>query len=318
MSSEPPDLEPTVVPDPTYSYDLEALLKVSAPRGPADFASFWEDTYAEARAVPLRLTTRQVKSPRRSFEVHEVEFDAFGGVRIGGWLTRPMNGPIGYGLVIGHGYGGRNEPAYEDGAVVLAPCARGFNRSSCHDIPNDAARHVLHGIASRETYVHRGCVTDLWAAASALLDLHPEIAPRLHYAGTSFGGGIGALALPWDNRFCKAFLQVPSFGNHPLRLQLPCSGSGESVRQYHRLHPEVTEVLTYFDAATAARYITRPVLIAPALYDPAVPPPGQFAVHNGLAGTKELFIHQRGHAESHTEAREMRELLKRLDRWWRE
>ncbi|GGX31334.1 hypothetical protein GCM10010321_52880 [Streptomyces chartreusis] len=36
------------------------------------------------------------------------------------------------------------------------------------------------------------CVAGLWGAATALLDLVPSLDGRL-------GGGIGALALPWDD-----------------------------------------------------------------------------------------------------------------------
>ena len=302
--------------DPTYGYDLERLLTVPAPEGPQDFEAFWRRTYEETRALPLNLTHRQIPSPRDDFEVHEIEFDALGGVRIGGWLS-VYKGPLEYGIVVGHGYGGREEPAFEKGAVAIAPCARGFNRSARKDISGESFRHVLTGIQSRETYSHRGCASELWSAATALLELYPQFAGKLHYSGTSFGGGMGALALPWDDRFRKAFLVVPSFGNHPLRVTLPCVGSGEAVRNYHRRHPEVMEVLAYFDAATAARSIEIPVYVANALFDPAVPPPGQFAVYNGLAGPKELFVHQCGHFGWPGEAAEQAEVERQLVSWWR-
>jgi len=302
--------------DPTYGYDQAKLLTVPAPTGPSDFAEFWQRTYAEARALPLKLERRKIESLQPGFDAYEIEYDSLGGVRIGGWLTVPKQGPITHGMVVGHGYGGRDVAAYERGAVAISPCARGFNRSASPAIPGEAFRHVLHGIKDRETYSHRGCAADLWCAASALLELHPEIAGRLDYSGGSFGGGIGAMALPWDNRFRKAFLEVPSFGNHPLRLTLPCTGSGEAVRSYHRRHPEVTEVLAYFDAATAALAIKIPVFGSLALFDPAVPPPGQFAVYNALRGPKELFVRQTGHFPSPLEDQETREIQERLTTWW--
>jgi cephalosporin-C deacetylase len=104
--------------------------------------------------------------------------------------------------------------------------------------------------------------------------------------------------LPWDHRFKRAYLDVPSFGNHPLRVTLPCNGSGESVRLYRKTHPDVMQVLAYHDSATAARRIQIPVLVAAALSDPAVPPPGQFAVYNALPGEKRLFIRQTGHPDT--------------------
>ncbi|MEZ5576382.1 MAG: hypothetical protein R3F44_12440 [Candidatus Competibacteraceae bacterium] len=45
--------------------------------------------------------------------------------------------------------------------------------------------------------------------------------------------------------------------------------------------------------------------VAAARFDPAVPPPGQFAVYNALAGPKELFVLRAGHFD-HTLARSPR------------
>jgi cephalosporin-C deacetylase len=126
----------------------------------------------------------------------------------------------------------------------------------------------------------------------------PETAARLDYLGTSFGGGIGALALPWDSRFTAGHLEVPSFGHHPLRIGLPCSGSGESVRRHVAAHPEAKLVLACFDAAVAASHLRIPMHIAAAVFDPAVPPAGQFAIYHAIPDPrKKLHVLAAGHHE---------------------
>jgi cephalosporin-C deacetylase len=306
--------------DPTYGYDLEKLLQVPAPEAPQDFETFWRRTYEEACGLPLNLHSRQVPSPDAGFDLFEVEFDSLGGVRIGAWLVVPVDGKFVRGVVFGHGYGGREAPEFriaEPKAVGIFPCKRGFHRSAHPVSPANSAGHVLHGIGSRETYSHRGSVADIWAAASALIELYPQAAERLHYQGGSFGGGIGAMVLPWDARFERGYLDVPSFGNHPLRVTLPCCGSGEAVRIRYQKHPEILEVLRYFDAATAVRHIRIPILAACALFDPAVPPPGQFAVHNALAGPKELFVRQAAHFDwPPGQQQEDERLFQRLCHWF--
>jgi cephalosporin-C deacetylase len=297
--------------DPTYGYDEAALRSVGSPPAPADFESFWRDTYALAKNVPLNPARRLIRESRR-MKIYEVEFDAWhrdGPIRIGGWMTVPSELKVDSGIVVGHGYGGRAGPDLSPliaTAAAIYPCARGFNRSARMDIPNTADRHVMHGIESRETYLHRGCVVDLWAAAWALCDLEPKAADWLCYAGASFGGGIGALALPWEPLFKRAFLDVPSFGHHPLRLTMRCVGSGEAVRQSGG--EKHLPVLQYFDSATAAGHVRIPTLVAAALFDPAVPPPGQFAVHNCLAGPKSLFVRQAAHFDWAGQAAEDLEL----------
>lgn len=305
--------------DPTYGYDLERLLAVEAPEGPDDFEAFWRRTRAEAMDVPLRLESREVSCPVAGYSLFEVEFDALGGARIGAWITVPKKGPHRGGSVVSHGYGGRGAPDYllpAPPGPAIFPCARGFNRSARKDLPAESSGHVVHGIERRETFIHRGCAADVWAAASALLALHPAAAEDLRFLGGSFGGGMGALAVPWEDRFRTVFLDVPSFGHHPLRVTLPCTGSGAAVRRRWRKHPEVLEVLAYYDAATAAQWITIPAFVAAATFDPAVPPPGQFAIYNAIPEPKELFVRTAAHFASPYDVPEGRKLHQRLAAWF--
>ena len=302
--------------DPAYGYDEAGLRAIRPPPVPTGFADFWHATRTDTDAVPLRLERLTSTHEHRTHRVSEVRFTTLGGHRVGAWLLEPLSGAIERGLVVGHGYGGRSAPEVAflpSHTVALLPCAPGFDLSAHPDLPAVADRHVVHGIAARESYLIRACVASLWSAASALLDLHPGVAGRLAYHGSSFGGGLGALALPWDDRYGDAFLEVPTFGHHPLRLQCPGIGSGEAVRRWRATHPEVVEVLRFYDAASAATLIERPVLCAPALFDPAVPPPGQWAVANALP-QGEILPLTAGHYDNphgNREQRRLREALKR-------
>ena len=283
--------------DPTYGYSQDQLLAIRAPEdSPIDFASFWQATFDENASQPLGITRRCIDSPSTEHGLFEVSFQTWCNLRVGAWLVLPRDRRITCGAVIGHGYGGRAAPDFNGHpAACLFPCMPGFDLSQSPGIPSVAGEHVLHAIASRDTYILRACVATIWTAVTVLKELCPEVGEHIYYLGGSFGGGLGALALPWDRRIKRAFLDVPTFGHHPIRLQCPCTGSGQAVRLHARGHPEVIHVLRYYDAATATTHIRVPVLAAPALFDPAVPPPGQFAVANNLAGPKHLFIHRAGH-----------------------
>ena len=294
--------------DATHGYDLDALLQVESPEPPADFEAFWRDTYAAALAVPPRpVLGESVAVDDDRYDVRTIDFNALGDDgtgtrRIGGWLAMPKDRPAAFGLVGSHGYGGRSEPGYlglfdDRPPAILLPCARGFHRSASPDLPDSADRHVVHGIEAKETYLHRGCVADIWAAVTALLELAPETTGKTGYAGGSFGGGIGGLATPWDDRIKRVWLDIPSFGNHPLRMQLPSGGSAASVRERWRRDPAVLDVLAYFDSATAARFATAPTLVTPAVLDPAVAPAGQFAVFNALPCEKRCVCRDWAHVD---------------------
>ncbi|OMI35206.1 acetylxylan esterase [Streptomyces sparsogenes] len=302
--------------DPSYGRTLGELLRIAAPAAPVGFDSFWRARYEVARRVEPEPRVGALVEERDGVRILDVSYTSTGG-RCGGWLVLPADGaPVRHGFVIGHGYGGRDQagpdvPLPLPASAAILPCVSGMpDKGLRPGVPSVADEHVVHGIDSRDGYIIGDCVADLWCAASALIELVPALSGRgLGYLGESFGGGLGALALPWDERFAAAQLRLPTFGHHPLRLTLPCVGSGEAVRRHHRDHPGVLDVLAYYDAATAATRTTAPVLVAPALRDPAVPPPGQFAVYNALSGPRQLHVLQAGHVPydgAESEARALR------------
>lgn len=301
--------------DPGYGYDLGRLLAIEPPPEPDDFVAFWQARHARALALQPNPRLRVSGLAHPGFRVHDLEYQSTDGVVIRGWLLTPLLGPARRALVLGHGYGGIEEPPLElprADAVYLVPCFRGLGLSRCPPFSADPDWHVLHDIQDRDRYVLGGCVDDVWTGVSALLLCHPELEGHVGYAGISLGGGIGAMAMAWDGRIARGHLEVPTFGHQPLRLELPSVGSGESVRRFVREQGRVPAALRYYDAALAARHIRQPTHIAAALFDPAVPPPGQFAIHNALPGDRRLFLLAAGHFDHPDRQRQQRELLGEL------
>lgn len=288
--------------DPTYGLGLDELRAIRAPQGPRDFDAFWSSRYAAALKVDPRPQLSESSSHHPSWQVYDITYSSTDGFQIGGWLLLPREGAIRRGLVVGHGYGGRDQPDFDipvGDTVVLFPCFRGLSRSCRPPISSDPAWHVLHDIDKPERYILGGCVEDLWVGVSALIKLYPDLDGRIGYSGVSFGGGIGALALPRDRRTDRGHLVVPTFGNMPLWLSLPTTGSGHSVQNYRKAHSNVLDTLSLFDAATAASRIEIPMLLAVAQFDPVVAPPCQFSVANALPTSNhhETVILDAGHVD---------------------
>ena len=286
--------------DPTYGLMLEELRALKPPQAPPHFDAFWRARYLRALALDPQPRLSEPGSSHPDWHIHDITYTSTDGFPITGWLLRPRNGPVTRGLVVGHGYGGRDQPDFDipvTQTAILFPCFRGLSRSARPPISTDPQWHVLHDIDDPHRYILGGCAEDLWLAVSALTQLHPDLAGRIGYSGISFGGGIGALAVPHDDRIDRAQLTVPTFGNIPLWLTLPTTGSGHAVQTYQKTHPEVLETLALFDAASAATRIAIPTLLAVARFDPAVAPPCQFSIANALPASKhhETFILDAGH-----------------------
>lgn len=286
--------------DPTYGMRLEQLLAITPPEAPPGFDDFWRKRYHRALTIDPKPVLRQSKVSHPRWHVLDVVYTSTGAFEIGGWLLLPRNGKVRRGLVVGHGYGGRDLPDFElpvEETALLFPCFRGLSRSAHPPISSDPAWHVLHNIDKPDDYIIGGCVDDLWIAVSTLVSLYPWLEGHVGYSGISFGGGIGALAIPFDKRVDRGHLVVPTFGHRPLWLTLPTIGSAQSVQAYQQTHANVLDTLRLFDTASAASRITVPMLVATALFDPAVAPPCQFAVANALPQSKfnETFILDAGH-----------------------
>lgn len=285
--------------DPSYGYTLETLLQIKAPEGPPDFATFWKERYE--RILKHLLHPQKQPSPlsHPQFEIFDVQYLSSEDFPIYAWLVTPRNTEIKRGIIVGHGYGGREGPDFNfpwPQTAWLFPCFRGLSRSRRPPISDHPSYHVLHHIDNPHRYILGGCVEDLWLAVSTFLIFFPQLIGHIGYMGTSFGGGIGTLALAWERRIQRAYFNVPTFGHHPLRLTFPTQGSGEAVRSYHRHHGHTLETLQYYDAATAARYIQIPIYFVAALFDPFVAPPGQFAIYNALNNSsRQLFVLPAGH-----------------------
>lgn len=285
--------------DPTCGFSKKELLQVTAPDcRPDDYVSFWENTYRETLKIPVRIfSKKELWSPEPDIKIWEICFASWEDVEICAWIVRPEKSKGG--LVHGHGYGSRVwfdvTWAKEEGLTCIYPCIRGLSLSSHHEIPWETKKHVLHRIDSRDKYVLRGAAADIWQSASVLLSLFPDVMNNLNYTGSSFGGGLGALSLAWDKRFRTGYLGVPTFGNNLIRLKYKSTGSAEAQRIYMQEHPEVIDVIKYYDASLAAKYIEAKMICAPALFDPSVIPPGQFSIANSLDKSNEIFILPAGH-----------------------
>ncbi len=303
--------------DPTYGYSLEQLLKVNPPKEPKDFDSFWQQRYQKALTINPQPQTKIISEDRQGWRVFEISYISTDNFPIRGWLMVPTSGVIKRGFIIGHGYGGRDGPDYHlpfKDAALLFPCSRGLALSAQPSISSEPCWHVLHNINQKDGYILGGCVEDIWLAVTTMLCLFPDLAGHLGYLGISFGGGIGALALPWESRLSRGHLNVPSFGHHPLRLRLATNGSAHSVQQYYCTHKKQTlKILRYYDAALAAKRITMPMHCACAKFDPCVAPPGQFAIYNALPEEKQLFILEAGHHNYSNQVQQEYELINQLD-----
>ena len=308
--------------DPSYGYNsLHDLFAVQPPAPPADFAEYWRKRYRKTLAF---ATDYEVVGGgnQGGYLTFDIFYRSTGGVTISGWLLIPEDQPVYQAIIVGHGYGGRDEPDYHlniPGAALLFPCFRGLARSRFANLSENPEQHVLYGIEHPDNYILGGCIEDLWVAVTVIQQMLPQVRHQIGYMGISFGGGIGALATPWDHRIKRAHFNVPTFGHQPLRLLLPTIGSAAALQSYDRQQPyHVIDTLSYYDAASAARFARQPAHFALATFDPVVAPPGQFAIYNTWAAEKHYYLLEAGHFDYPNKIVQEQQLLEELKQFFGE
>jgi hypothetical protein len=190
-----------------------------------DFKTFWDETLAEMRKLPLNPTTERVEKYKDfpGFEVYEVSFDGRMGRRIYAVMYVPRDAPRplpvmvtahpgirGFGINKGPDglFGSQFRP--DSRFLTIVPLIRG-HRPDAEDIPFSPP--WWGPMESREEYVARD-----WYAAlvrtNDYLASRPDLADmtRIVVAGGSQGGAFAIVTAALDPRVAYCFADCPAMG----------------------------------------------------------------------------------------------------------
>lgn len=297
----------------------EELLRIKGDTPVDGFKEFWTAQYAAARSWKKSYhIEKELWSPEPGCRIYQIRFTSIDGFSIGMWIARPEDSSGG--TLFAHGYGNPATPPApaKGGRTIVSPCVRGLGLSQCKEIPWQPGAHAGYGFDAPEHYVITGGVRDLWIALTIMLDMFPDTAENIVCRGSSLGGAMGAMAIPWDERIHYGDLSVPTLGGR-IALDSPTApGSPGCTRREHALASEENmRIIDFCNAAAAAQFIRVPTIVTPALKDNVVPPSGQFAVANSIPEKYRIMrIREVGHAaateaDTHLET-ELSELRRKL------
>lgn len=270
---------------------------------PDDFDSFWADIMGESAELPLNATLEHL--PARSTEqvdTYAIGYDSIDGVRVAGWYCVPKESylPPPYpAVLLVPGY--ISEPdipkawaALGYAAVGVAP--RGKLRSNSQYNPGYPGL-LTHNIIDKNTYSYRGFYVDAVRAVDFVLD-RPEVdSERIGVYGSSQGGALTIVtaALRSDVITCGA-AGAPYLCGFMDSAKLCMSYPYEEINEYLRANPDheplVRETVAYFDGINFAPKVTAPMFVYIGMEDDVCPPETGLAVHEALAGPKELHTHE--------------------------
>lgn len=263
---------------------------------PSDFEQFWTDTLAELASVPLNAEfVRDSMRSTGDIDVFDVRFDSYQGVRIAGWLARPVaEGGRLPALIHVPGY--VSEPLLPKGSAREGYCAfslapRGKLRSN--DAFNPGYPGLLtHNIVDRFTYGYRGFFCDAIRCVDVLLERDDVDPARIGVTGSSQGGALAIVISAMRHELACAVAGAPYLCGMIDAIQLTHSYPYQEINDYLRLYPEreprVRDTLEYFDGINFAPRIRCPILLNIGMKDDVCPPETGYAVYKAMRCNKEL------------------------------
>ena len=294
-------------------FDLpEHELKTYAPprMEAADFDSFWNQTLAEARAIPLNARFEQVDCGLRAVETYDVTFSGYGGQPIRAWLNLPVHRSGRLPCVvefIGYG-GGRGFPLdwlvwSSAGYAHFIMDTRGQGSAWLHgDTPDpepaDSNPHypgfMTRGILDPRTYYYRRVFTDAVRAVEAARAFDSVDPGRIAVRGVSQGGGVALAAGALEPTVDALIANVPFLCHYRRAIELVDTAPYVEITRYLKVHRDcedrVFNTLSYFDGVNFAARAKAPALFSVGIMDDICPPSTVFAAYNHYAGPKDIRV----------------------------
>src|SRR5699024_1467801 len=142
--------------DATYGNHLQERLGVPARQAPERCEKVCRELARRARDVDPAPELADYPMAAPGHDVQRVQFTSLGGLRLGGWVALPKGRPARVGVVVSHGYGGREEPelaGIPDDAAGIYPVARGLpSVSLLPQLYRPEHGHGPEGIEAMHTY----------------------------------------------------------------------------------------------------------------------------------------------------------------------
>src|ERR671933_91069 len=301
---------------PLFDLPLDQLRSYVPPRDePADFDSFWQQTLAEVRALPLDPQFERVDYGLATVDTFDVTFRGYAGHPIKGWLllprtrTEPLPCVVEF---IGYG-GGRGFPidwltwssaGYAHFVMDTRGQGSAWLRGDTADPEGTSPQFpgfMTRGIESRATYYYRRVFTDAVRAVEAAAS-HPAVdSSRMAASGGSQGGGIALAVAGLLPSLTAVLPDVPFLCHYRRATEITDAHPYAEIARYCQIHrdrvDDVFATLSYFDGVNFAARAQARALFSVGLMDETCPPSTVFAAYNHFAGPKEIRIWPYNHHE---------------------
>ncbi len=264
-----------------------------------DFDSFWKDSIAELKKIPMEPRFDHRKH-QGAFNVHVVSFKGFNRATVQGELFIPRDVKKPRASIIIPDYNRNGQFA---GYPLDREMAYFFLRLRGHDMikaepgaeqPRSPG-YMVDNITEIESYYLRGIYLDAYRAIDTLrlnsgLDLSV-----VGMMGKGLGAAATVFAASFSTRVAAVVLDTPSFCYLPRSQNISTGDASTEINEFLEQHRNkkklVKKNLSYFDALNFSDRIEVPALVTVGFRDTISPPECVFALFNHLLCDKTIEVY---------------------------
>lgn len=281
----------------TAAYEPERLRPSSAM--PADFKSFWDNTLAEARRMPLDATMELLPDRcTQTVNVYQVSYNvAEWKGRFYGILTMPKAPGKYPALLRVPGAGVRPYTgdvwAAQCGAIVLEVGIHGIPVTQPQKVYDALAAGGLngywnYGLGSRDDSYYKRVVCGALRGVDFLCSLPQYNGKALGVTGSSQGGFISFATTALDSRVTFLAAIHPALCDHAGHLKERAGGWPHWFHGVKNPADAAIETARYYDTANFAQLLKVPGWYSWGYNDEVCPPTSMYAAYNSISAPKEL------------------------------
>ena len=284
---------------------------------PADFISFWKQSIAESRKIPLDVKLTPLKRKSETVNIYQVEYtysqkgDRFYGVlcipkkagkypaiiRFPGAGVRPLGGDV---------------KTAEKGFITLD--------LNIHSVPVNQARtfydslqngrlvkYQYQGLMHRDSSYYKNAIIGCVRSVDMIYSLPEFNGKSVGAWGSSQGGALSIITTSLEPRIkylvalCPALSDITGY-LHDRAGGWPHIFSKENSAKYDK--PEVKETVGYYDVVNFARGLKVPGFYSWGFNDQTTPPTSFYSAYNSIAASKQVFIVPHGEHKIYPEQRD--------------
>jgi cephalosporin-C deacetylase len=265
-----------------------------------DLREFWDRTRNELQGVEAQAVLGPAADQSgREYTTQSVILTSYGGQRLRGWYSLPVDMPIRGRLpavLAVPGYSGVKPlptQVVQSGFAVLTlfPRAQGESKREW-DLPHGTK--LTHYLTDRERFYYRAGYMDCVRGVDFLAG-RPEVDPdRIGMWSRSQGGGLTLTTAALDGRLAAAVAEEPFLCNYPLAVDVTTHPYVE-LHDYLEAHPEEREqaldTLATFDPLNLVDAIICPTLVNIGLRDQTCPYATIVPVFERIRALKSLMVY---------------------------